>query len=398
MNPRRPRLAIPVILSISALFSADSITADSSAADDLVTVEVVEATRGALTRTTTQPAAVHPFFRAQIASRVSGYVKSLNVDLGDHVKAGDILAEIDAPELRTQAERKEAEILLLKSKTKQLEASKLSVAAQTKAEELEFERVSRLAESGAITVKVRDEAESRVGSARAGMAVVTAEVEGSKAAVIVAEKELEELVTMVGFSEIKAPFDGVITHRDIDPGDLVNASSGSGKITPLFEVAQINKVRIVTTVPEFQSIYADQSDAAVFGCRALPGVEFKGEVSRTSGSINTKSGSMTVEIDIDNTEGKLLPGLFGEATIILETFTDVVLAPASAVRFDETGNASVYLVSDSTVSIVPVSTGLDDGNTIQITDGLKGGESLISGMLGRFSDGDRVNVAKPSNP
>ncbi len=352
--------------------------------------------KGPVVRSTSQPASVHPFFEANLASRVSGYVKTVEVDIGGQVKEGDILALIDTPELVTQAERKEAEIELLRSKTKELEAGTLAVKAETHAEELEYERVSRLAASGTITKSAGDEALSRLESARAKMAVVTAEVEGSRAAVKVATKELEELRTKIGFASLKAPFAGTVTHRSLDPGDLVKSADAAGQEGPLFRIARLDKVRIKTSIPELDSVYVNAGDIAKFECRALKGKVFDGTVARTAGSIEMNSGSMSIEIDLENADGTLIPGLFGTATIELERFENAITLPANSVRFDEKGgNPTVYLVEGGTVKVVPVETGYDDGNQIQILKGLTGSEQVISGMLGRFAGGESVTVRTP---
>lgn len=339
---------------------------------------------------------MHPFFEAELASRVSGYVKSINVDIGDKVKKGDVLAIIDTPELKTQAERKDAEIILLRSNTKQLEAGTQAIKAETHAEELEFKRISRLASTGAITQRAGDEAKSRLEGARAKMAVVLAEVESSRAAVLVAQKELEELNTMVGFASLRAPFAGTVTHRALDPGDLVKSADSGSKDAPLFRIARLDKVRIKVSIPELDSVYVNPGDPASFTCRALKGKSFPCSVSRTAGSIDTASGSMMVELDLDNPDGKLIPGLFGTAEIELERFEEAISLPAPSVHFDEKGgNVRVYIVSDGKVKVVPVETGYDDGKRIQILKGLSGNEQVINGMLGRFAGGEKVTIRTP---
>ncbi len=365
---------------------------------DAISVATSRPKIGLLVRSTSQPAAVHPFFEAELASRVSGYVKSVNFDIGDKVKAGDVLAIIDTPELKTQAERKEAEILFLQSKTKQLEAGTQAVKAETRAQELEFDRISRLAKTGAITKRARDEAESRLEGARAKMAVVLDEVESSKAAVLVANKELEELHTMIGFASLRSPFDGTVTHRALDPGDRVKSADSGKSNSPLFRIARLDKIRVRVAIPELDSVYVNPGDHAVFTCRALRGKSFPCTVSRTSGSVDKNTGSMTVELDLENQDGKLIPGLFGTIIVELERFEKAITLSANSVRFDEKGgNTLVYIVENGAVKVVPVEIGYDDGSRIQILRGLNGNEPVINGMLGRFTGGEKVTVRNPDS-
>lgn len=375
-------------LAGSALFSIAP-----AVGDDVVTVKTLTPTRGSLSLSTTQPATVHPFQEADLAARVSGYVKSVAVDIGDTVKAGDVLAEIDAPEMGIQAERKEAEIRLLGSKRDQLEASVRAAEALLRAEKLEFERAEKLVRTGAVTERIRDESRSRMESSEAELAVSQAEVKSAEAAQQVATKELEEIRTMMGYAQLKAPFDGVVTLRDLDPGDLVKVADSAASAGPLFQIAMLDTVRVRVAVPENDAVYIDPGDAAQFTCRALGGAVFTGEVARSSRSINPRSGSMQVEIDLKNADGKLIPGMFGEAVITLENYSDVLTLPAGAVRFDESGNSSVvYVVDNGLIKVVSVKTGIDDGMSIEILEGLSGGEQVVGNGIGRLAEGTPVVV------
>ena len=363
-------------------------------AQERVKVRTIPAAREDLSVSTTQPATIHPFYEAELASRVSGYASSVAVDIGDSVKEGEVLAVIDVPEKKIQAERKEAEIRLLSSKKDQLDAGVKSAEALVKAARLESERVEKLVRTGAVTERIRDEALSRTESAEAQLGVSQAEVKSAEAAVEVAEKELDELRTMVGYATLKAPFAGVVTKRGLDPGDLVTVADRDAQGGALFQIVMVKKVRVRVAVPEVEAVRVNAGDPATFRCRALKGEEFSGKVARASQSIDSATGSMLVEIDLDNAEGKLLPGMFGETTIQLESRVGAVVLPVDAVRFGDTkGGASVvYVVEGGKVKVVAVKTGLDDGNRIEITEGLSGGEQVIGGKLGRLSDDQEVEL------
>lgn len=390
---RRFMKTIPSTLCISGFLGAVLLLAAPLSADQPISVRTITPSSGTVSLSTSQPASVHPYQEADLAARVSGYVKSVAVDIGDEVKAGDVLAEIDAPEMGIQAERKQAEIQLLVSRKEQLEASVKSAEALLRAEVLEYERAEQLVKTGAVTKRVRDESQSRKESSEAELAVAQAEVKSAEAAQQVAVKEFEELRTMIGYAQLKAPFDGVVTFRDLDPGDLVKVADSSGGDGPLFQIAMVDTVRIRVAVPESDAVLVDAGDKAEFTCRALGGRVFEGEVARSSRSINPKSGTMRVEIDLKNADGNLISGMYGQATIQLERHDNVLTLPAAAVRFDETGSsASVDVVVDGKIKRVAVKTGIDDGAQIEITEGLSGGEQVVGSAVGRLAEGTEVTV------
>ena len=366
-------------------------------AQEVVSVKVVKPGKETLILSTTQPATLHPFYEANLASRVTGYVKSVEVDIGDEVKKGDTLAVIDAPEMVKQYERKLAEVDFLKFKQQQLEAGVAVAVAQSKADKLEFDRVKVLAATGVVTQKLKDESGRRMESSKAGLAVVEAEVKSAGASVVVAEKETEELNAMMGFATLKAPFAGVVTMRAVDPGDLVKAADASDSRRSLFQIAKLDKLRVRVAIPERSAVWVDLGDVAEFSCRAVKEV-LKGKVARFSKSIDLQTGSMRVEIDLDNSKGKLLPGMFGEATIHLEKIENALVLPAQSVRFDESGtSAQVYVIEGDKVKVTAVKTGIDDGAQIQILEGLTGSEQVAAGLIGRLSEGTSVKVIPAEN-
>ena len=409
---------------------------DQATPGDRVTVKTLSPERTALERTTTQPAIVHAYHQAEIYAKVAGYLEKLNVDIGQQVDADTVLGVISVPEMVKSSERQEATVRRLEADEKRAEAqiivaeanaesaaavleqARADVAgadAQLKADRVEHERVSDLVQDKAVAGRLGDESLQRYESARAAKlaaeaAVVSAnanvsvaaanqkaadaDLDAAKARTEVAMKELEELEELMKYATLRAPFEGIVTRRNADPGDLIrNASASSGPdSTPLFVIAQTDKVRIRVPVPERDAPWAGVGDQATVTFQALPGESFSGKVSRTAGSLDESTRTMTVEIDMENDGGRLLPGMFGEATIVLEEQGDSLVLPAGAVRHDEIGNSYVYVVDAGKVRVVEVTLGLDDGNLIQITKGLSGNERVVDAMLGRLQDGQVVNV------
>lgn len=407
------------------------------AVSDLPVVSVVSPTVTTIRRTTTQPATVHAYHQAQIYAKVSGYLADLNVDIGQTVSKDDPLGIISVPEMQKSREKQLADIrrlvavegkaaAMIKLATAQVasanagleqaEADITTAVAQLNADKFEFDRVTDLVNQKAVAARLLDEATQKYESSQSAKASANAALQSATAAVTVAQEqeavakaeeaaakaqtdvarsELDEIDAMINYATLKAPFPGVITQRHVDPGDLVRniqtASESSRK--PLFEVSQVDLVRVRISVAENEASLAGKDDVVSLRLKSFPGRPFDGVIKRVAKRLDEATRTMLVEMELKNEEGLLLPGMYGEATIHLEEIPDAVVVPATAVRYDEAGNSSVYVVgSDSKVSIVVVKTGYDDGKQIQILSGLNASARVVDGKLGRLKDGDEVKV------
>ncbi|MGZ0166644.1 MAG: efflux RND transporter periplasmic adaptor subunit [Planctomycetales bacterium] len=423
-------------LSLSGCNRAESPVKAEGAVDNTPTVHLVAAQRTTLERTTTQPATIHAYHQAEIHAKVAGYLSELKVDIGQTVDKGDILGVISVPEMQISYERKQAEIRSLEAEQESATAGvKLAQAdvqaaqaqqsqaaaevaqtdAQLNADTSEFKRVTQLVEQKAVAGRLLDEALQKLEASTSAKAAVEAALQSARAAVTVAQekaavakagvkaaaaktdvvrKELEELATMMQYAVLKAPFKGVVTRRHVDPGDLVrniqDASESSRE--PLFEVAQVDRVRLRIAIPEMEAPLARVGNAVSLKLRSLPDQEFEGKISRMARRLDESTRTMLVEVDMDNAEGLLIPGMYGEATVTLQQTPDALVIAATAVQFDKTGNSSVYVVENGAVKIVPVITGHDDGRQIQILSGIDETAKIAAGRIGRFKDGQKVKV------
>lgn len=383
-------------------------------------VKTTSPREAALKRTTSQPATVRPFYVAELYAKVAGYAASPSVDIGDRVRKGQTLLSIEAPEMQKAYERAEAEAQRLSADITRAEAAQKVAAAQVQqataniqkseaqvaADQSEFDRVNDLVGKGVVTGKVKDEAENRLRAAKAQLSSIlqslnvakanasaaAADVVAAKAAATVADKSLEEMKVLMDYAAIKAPFDGVVTARDVDPGDLVRNSESSWSTAPLFVIAKTDVLRITVPIPERDAVWIKKGDAAEISFTALPGQVLKGEVARTSGSLDPKTRSLAVEIDLPNKDGKILSGMYGTVVITMQQKTALVV-PSGTIRFDLTGNEKIaYVVKENIVSHVAVTTGMDDGHQIEILSGLTSSDKIVTGMLGRLKDGQEVKV------
>jgi HlyD family secretion protein len=411
---------------------ARSPTVKPEVASKAVAVKTLAVMQAEVKRTSSQPASVLPYFRAEIMGMVAGYVKQLQVDIGDYVEVGDVLAVIDVPDklkhrqvmearvTRAAAEEQraaagvelaKAHVRSASARLAQAESEMGRVVASLAAAEAEFSRTRDMVERKSLESRMLDEARKKRDSELASQAAAAASITAANAEIAVAEaslmasdadllaaradteiaqRQLEELQVSIDYATLKAPFSGIVSQRSIDPGDLIQPASGE----PLFIIEQIDKVRIRIPVPESDAAMINRGDEVLLNFPSFPAEEaLVASVSRLASSLDPSTRSMQVEVELDNPDRKLLPGMFGQAVITLSSNLSANLLPARAVRFDETGNAYVYVVDDqTTVSVVPVVTGTDDGSLIEITAGLTVGQQVIDSHLQRFNTGQKVRV------
>lgn len=316
-------------------------------------VTTVEPARRDFALSSTQPGTAEAFHEADLGAKVSGEVSELLVDIGTRVRAGQVLARITVPELIQSRNAAIAEVAALES---------------------EHERIAMLVERNSMTRAALTESQSRVDMARARQAEVEAEL---------------------AYATIEAPFDGVVTARTIDPGDMVyQASSPKGGDQPLLRVARLDVIRVKAFVPERAAAWVDIGDAATVTFDAVVGTAFSGTVSRIAEALDPGTRTMLVEIDLDNAAGRIRPGYFGETRILLESREQALAIPAAALRLDG-GDAAVFVVAaDGTARQVGVAVGVVEGDWVEITGGLTGTERVVTGAAVRqLRDGAPVTVA-----
>ena len=383
----------PALFSLSLVLIVTAL-ADVAQAAEGPAVKTVSPQKITLRRTSSQPATVRAWHEAELFAKVAGYASKVTADIGDVVKAGQTLMQIDVPEMTKIYEKQQAELSLLEYKREQFQASVGVAQAELEALQSEYDRVQTLIKTKAVTQRIGDETKSRYESAKARLVVAEAEVKSAASSVMVGRKTLEETEVMLQYASLKAPFAGIVTQRSVDPGDLVrNKVSSDGSREPLFTVSKVDVLRVTVPIPERDAVWVKKGDIAEMSFTALPGVTFKDVVARRSGRLDSKTRTMVVEVDIPNANGRLIPGMYCKVEIIMQEKLALVV-PAEAVRFNLTGDVSiVYVVKDdNSILLVPVKTGIDDGHNIEILSGLSGGEQVVTGMLGRLKDGQVVSV------
>ncbi|HVV98420.1 MAG TPA: efflux RND transporter periplasmic adaptor subunit [Rhodanobacteraceae bacterium] len=330
------------------------------------TVAVVAPTVSGERGTLDLPGRLEAYSRAPIYARVSGYLKSWSADIGAKVKAGEVLAEIEAPDLDQQ---------YLQAKANLATAQANSALAATTAK-----RWQELLKTGAVSKQDVDE---KNGDLAAKQAIVNA----SKA-------DLERLQALKNFTRIVAPFDGVVTARNTDVGALINVGSSAGQ--ELFVVSDTKKLRVYVSVPQTYVPSVVPGTKATITVPERPGSSYTATVEASAQAVAAASGSTLMQLRLDNASGDLLPGGFANVSLELPANSNALSIPSSALLFDKNGLRVATLGKDDTIVLKKVTIARDFGQTIEIGSGLAADDRVIQNPPDGIADGDAVRVAEPA--
>ena len=331
------------------------------------TVALAQPLPGNPHQTLTLPGNIQPFNRAAILARVNGYVKSWDHDIGSQVKAGQVLATIDAPDLDQQLS--------------QAKATLASVRANLQIASLTADRNNILLKKQIVAQQLADQSNA---DATAKEAVVDAN-----------EANVRQLEAMQSFKTLTAPFDGVVTARNVELGQLIN-SGGSGQA--LFEVSDLHRVRIYVQVPQSFSAGLAVGIKATFEMPQYPGVQFDAAVSHISKSINASSHSMQVELQADNAASKFFAGSYCNVHFELPTDPNLIKIPSTALVTGNQGTQVATLDSNNKVVVKSVQLGRDLGDSVEVIAGLSPSDRIIDNPPETLVAGDKVRVAAATPP
>jgi RND family efflux transporter MFP subunit len=315
------------------------------------------------------PGNVQPFITSPIYSRTNGYLKKWYFDIGAHVKQGQLLAVIETPEVDQQLEQARSNLLTAKAN--------LELAGITKT------RYQGLLKSNAVS---QQDVDNAVGAYNANKAIVEAD-----------QAAVDQFAALVSFEKIYAPFDGVVTARNTDIGDLINSGSGGGVKTDLFHIAQPGKLRVYVNVPEEYSQGIKVGMTADLVLAEFPGRKFQGKLVRTADAINVTTRTLLIEIDVDNPMGTLLTGSYAEVHLAVPTQASTFLIPVNTLIFRSEG-LHVGIVKDGKVALTVVTPGHDFGNQIEIVSGLGPDDQIIINPPDSIVQGQAVQIVQATLP
>lgn len=321
-------------------------------------VQVLQLQRRDLAQTLTLPANVSPWLQATLYAKVPGYLKWMGADKGDTVKKGRLLAVIDAPEVEQQYQQADADYQIKK---------------------VTSERLRNVWKDNPDVISKQD-------------------VDLAEAAAKGARHLRDSRRTLLEYTKVIAPFDGILTARFADPGALIQSAAGSAtQAAPLFTLMDLDTVRIYVSIPQEVALQANDGVPALVSARELPGQELRGSITRTTKALDPATRTLLVEVDLPNPEHRLRPGMFVTVKLILKEHPQVLALPPAAL-VSGTNGKSVFVVEGGKARQVPVKTGLDDGVWVEIIDGLQ--ESMEVVVVGKsgLTDGQAVQSSSYSLP
>jgi RND family efflux transporter MFP subunit len=354
-------LAAAIVWGLHVRSASESAVADSTQAAAILSVNVVHPVEGSKAGDLAIPGNVEAFTDTPIYSRTNGYLKKWYFDIGARVHRGDLLAEVETPEVDQQLDQSRAELERMKANAELARVTSV--------------RWQALVAKHAVSQQEADQTSSNYIAAQAA-------VDASKANV----GRLEQLQS---YERIVAPFNGIITQRNTDIGDLIDAGSGSNNPRQLFHLDAIDKLRVYVAVPEVDSDSIHDGDAAMVTQDSNPDLKIAGTIARNANFIDYSTRTLNVEVDVDNSKGILRPGAFVFVHFHLPAMPNAVTIPSNALLFRAQG-LQVGVVRGNRVQLVPVTIGQDFGSVVEITSGLATSDEVILDPSDSLANGMEV--------
>jgi RND family efflux transporter MFP subunit len=319
---------------------------------------------GAAGRTLALPGTLQGYVQSPIAARASGYLKRWHKDIGSRVAKGELLAEIDSPEIDQQL----SQAIAARDQT----AASLNLANST------MERWEALRKKDAVSQQELEERRSASAQARANLAA--------------AEANVERLRQLQGFKRVVAPFSGVITKRNVDVGDLIDAGGGAGRT--MFVLSQTDPLRVYVNVPQTYAQHVKAGQKVTVTQSELLGQTFEGEVARTAAAIDTASRTMQVEITLANKGGVLMPGAYVQVQLPLQA-SQTLTIPTNALMIRGEGMRVAVVDAEKRIHLRPIKIGRNYGERVEVLEGVGTADEVVLNPQDSLSDGDQVAVAPP---
>jgi len=369
-------IAGAVAFGLVPKLTAEQALAESSkaAANSAPRVEVITPASGSSARSLRLPGSVRAREETIVYPRANGYVRSWKADIGDKVAEGDLLAEIDTPELDQELDEARAELQKSQAGLAQAEVNLKYAGVNLRRSE------ALVAEGIAPTQELDDrQAQSQLGEATVNV---------SKATVSASQAKVRQLGELKSYAKITAPFSGTVSSRSIERGSLVSPS------TPLFKIAATDTLRVFVSVPQNLAPYVTKGTKAKVMIREFPGRTFDAVVARTSGTLDPTSRTLNTEVTVPNDKGQLLAGMYAEVELDVPATRRFIEIPATALMNDSGGLRVAIVDSDHTIRYRPITIERDAGATIIVASGLDGSERLVRVASASLSEGQKVSVGR----
>jgi RND family efflux transporter MFP subunit len=330
-------------------------------------VQVIQPKRGSTAQEIILPGNIQAFIDAPIYARTNGYLRSWTSDIGARVKKGQLLAEIETPEVDQQLLQARADLN--------------TAQANENLSQITFNRFEGLKNTDSVSTQDVDNA--------------AGDYAAKKAIVDSARSNVNRLEDLQSFVKIYAPFDGVITARNTDVGQLIDSGSSGGVAKELFHIAAIRTLRVYINVPQQYSVAAKPGIVADLSLAQFPGRTFQGKLVRTANAIDLATRTLLVEVDVDNATGELLPGAFAEVHLKLPTEIPSYILPVNALIFRAQGLQIATVDNGNRAKLVTIVLGRDFGATVEVVSGLTDADKVIVSPPDSLVDGEQVQIAQP---
>jgi RND family efflux transporter MFP subunit len=364
-----------------------SIMAEASEqAHALRRVRAIRVERSAAQSDLRLPGNIEAITEAPILARAEGYIEKRNADIGDRVRAGQVLAAIDVPELDEQVKQAQASVDQARSGLDEALANLEQGRSDLELARLTSERWNSLVGRGAVSRQENDQYQTQYRSRIAGVNALEKSVSAQRNAVAAAEANVSRLEKLRGYRLVTAPFDGVITLRNVDVGALVNAGS-----TLLFRIAQTDKLRIYVNVPQNYANAVRPGQTATVSVSNLPERRFTGTVARTSNSLDPASRTLLTEVHVDNRAALLMPGMYAEVDLDSRTPDPPFTVPARALIVRNDGSQVALIRPDNTLHLQKIQIERDYGDRLDVTGGLREGDLIVGNPGDVMSEGLHVD-------
>jgi multidrug efflux system membrane fusion protein len=382
LPPAAPRQALMVVgVALLVLLVAGAVTlighatheqalAKETERETIPTVAVVHPVAEKPDEDLVLPGSLLAYEESPIYARTSGYLVRWYKDIGSRVREGDLLATIDTPEVDQELN--------------QTRAARQQIVAQLELAKISAERWENLRKSDSVSAQEADQQTSGYKQAQANLAAADANV-----------RRLEQLEN---FKKVYAPFSGVLTKRNVDPGALINAGAGAAG-RELFDLARVDPLRVYTSVPQAYAPYIRVGAATTVTLQEFPEQKFSARITRTAEAIDPNTRTLLTEVDVANKQGRLLPGSFGEVHFAVGSNVDKVIVPVNAMLFRAEGPRLAVVSPDNKVQLRPINIGKDYGASLEILGGVSTADQIVVNPPDSLEEGQAVNIASaPQSP
>ena len=326
-------------------------------------------------------------------AKVAGYIRKIHVDIGDRVHTGEVLAELEVPEMTAQVEgalagvqRTQEEILRAQSAVERAEADHSALHAAA----LRLKQASD-ARPGLIAQQELDDAQARDSASAAQTQAARSELAATKQALGAAQAEHRHYSSLAEYSHILAPFNGIVTWRYADTGALLQAGTSNSGSMAVVKLAQVDTLRLRLPVPESLAGFVHIGDPVQIHVQAT-GENLTGKIARTTGELDLTTRTLQVEVDLPNADGKLTPGMYAEVTLNIQRSGNALTIPVEAVDRSQTSPATMVVNANGQIEMRTLSLGMETPNLVEVTAGLQEGEYVVVGNLASFHPGEQVEA------